>query len=195
MKYTRQIASSGIILFLLLILVTAITSLIGPLILPSLKYIHDVLPIAIAISIFTGLSLLVSHLQRIQKSILATRTRKPDKNEKLSPEIPMLLCISLFIGFLTFAAIIKVSATLLHQTSPKQNISLEVLVNSAWPSRGDLSGKCPYGLVFDTPRISFLQTVCINQEQWRFFQNQKMPITVVLTGQESYFGYDLKCCK
>jgi len=194
MRYTRFIALNaliGMIIFFVLMITTIIISFTQPRILPSLSYVHQIFPISLAVSVYVGLF----HFLLLKSKLISSK-KKTQKRMVIEDWSFMfvLLIGSLLLGLLTYMAIIVDSATIMHRISPKENITLEVMVNSAWPSRRGLSGTCRYGLVFDNPKVSILQSVCIDREQWMFFSHEK-PITVVLFGKKSYFGYDLKCCR
>jgi len=179
------------IIFFVLMITTIIISFTQPRILPSLPYVHQIFPISLAVSVYVGLF----HFLLLKSKLISSK-KKTQKRMVIEDWSFMfvLLIGSLLLGLLTYMAIIVDSATIMHRISPKENITLEVMVNSAWPSRRGLSGTCRYGLVFDNPKVSILQSVCIDREQWMFFSHEK-PITVVLFGKKSYFGYDLKCCR
>jgi len=194
MRYTRFIALNaliGMIIFFVLMITTIIISFTQPRILPSLPYVHQIFPISLAVSVYVGLFHFL-----LLKSQLISSEKKTQKRMVIEDWSFMLVLLigSLVLGLLTYMAIIVDSATIMHRISPKENITLEVMVNSAWRHR-KLSGTCKYGLVFDNPKVSILQSVCIDREQWMFFESHEKPITVVLFGQKSYFGYDLKCCR
>jgi len=193
-KHIARFCLSGIILFIFIVGIVDIFYVTGLMILPSIRYSHDISLVAISISIYTGLAFFIGLSQFIVED---DTVRKHDKNKKLSLRIPIFLVLSLLVGLFTKWAFVTSSATLLHQYSPKENITLEVIAKREY-QRG--WGYCAYFLVIETPRISSnYQRICISHEQRMFFENQSMPMTmtmtVILTGQESYFGYDLKCCK
>lgn len=185
MKYLRFFFLGGLVLALIMLLTSVILLNAFPPVLISAEFSRDIYPFALIAAFYAGSAFLFA-------TIIKTGRTSKSKRDKFSG---MLLVAALWAGLLTYISVISIATIYLHQNAPKESVVLEVVVTSAWPSRR-LRADCSYVIMVNSPKhFSSVQSVCINDQQWSYFSDVEKPVSVILYGQKSYYGYELKCCK
>ena len=183
MRLLRLFSLSGILLFLLLLIISIIFAFVYPPLLVSIDFARKMQPYAYFFAFYIGCAMLSSLFLR----------NKLVQNRKF---VFVVIFTAIFIGFLSYLTIINTAADFLHAQAPKEHIVIEIVTSSDWSRRSLYGLKCNISLMFDQPQIGyFSQSICLSaDEKWKYLANKKHPMRLTVYGEKSYYGYELKCC-
>lgn len=196
-KLVRGAVLIGLLLFIVALVIDVGLGFFYPPLLVTKEFASRLHPLALTISIYSGLSLISGYLINILSTSKTTSARFSKKKffgqlKKQAWVLFICLIISPLIGYLIYSMVINIPATLLHKNAQKETIQFEAIATSAWPARKDIRKNCQHHLLFDSPKISSeIQFICINQDQWLYFRGIDFPVTVTLYGKKSFYGYEL----
>jgi len=195
MKIFAFFGLSGILFFLIILIVSVIQIFIYSHLLISFEFESLMRPYALAGAIYVGISFSVGQFSLLTQSFQASKKKFISKLKSNIGLFIATLFIAIFLSLMSYEFLISIPANYLHNKASKTNIEIKVIANSAWPHRYKIES-CPYGLVFDVPKISHsVQSVCLGYSQWPYFRDVDYPIEVTLFGNKSFFGYELNCCQ
>lgn len=188
----------GILLFLVEVVadVTMITFEKGQFFVAQ-EFEKSLRPYAIAASLYTGASLLISQIQIYKSWPTSSRPAKAKKykRERLTL-IPITILAVSMIGGMTYLLTIDLPARILHEFAPHQPITVQATAVSVYDPRREYRRNCNLHLGFQSSlEISQLTSyICITRAQEQAYF-QTLPQTITLCGEQSPYGYRLDLCK